>query len=94
MIFTKKIGRDVDSNKIDPVKHSQFVISRVAMYRNINEWELLLKEYGTTKVKDELLKTRYLDKYTLNFCSEYFNIPKKNLDAAFYNNQTRHTGTK
>lgn len=67
---------DVDFNNIDYQKYSQFIINRVLLRGTIKDWQELKSYYGLERIKQEIIKMRYLDQKTLNFCSIYFNISK------------------
>ena len=69
---------DVDFKNIDFQKYSQFIINRVLLRGEINDWLELKSYYGLERIKQEIIKMKYLDKKTLNFCSIYFNISKTN----------------
>lgn len=75
MNLKKALFWDVDYDKIDFEKNAGFVISRVIMRGTWNEWLEIQQFYGKKRIMAEMLEIRYLDKYSLNFCSFYFNIP-------------------
>ena len=77
MIFSKNIFWDVELDHVDKIQHANFIIARIAQYGTTDDWNSLIQEYGPEKVKTELLKTRYLNKQSIDFCSRYFNIPKE-----------------
>jgi hypothetical protein len=72
----KSLFWDVEIDNVDYNKYARHIINRILMRGNINDWLELKKFYGKDRIKTEMLKMRYLDKRTLNFCSFYFNIPK------------------
>ncbi len=47
------------------------------MYGDLKDWHEIKKFYGIDKIKNTVLYIRYLDKLTLNFCSQYFGVPKE-----------------
>lgn len=75
--FNKALFWDTDYNSIDFKKHARFVIERVLTRGNLDDWNELNKLYEIDKIKEEVVKIRYLDKITLNFCHTYFNIQKE-----------------
>ena len=77
MELNKSIFWDVDYENIDWNKQSRFVIARVLMRGGLNDWFAIKKFYGLKKIKSEVSKIRYLDKLTLNFCIQYFDLPKE-----------------
>jgi len=76
---------DTDFQNIDYEEHSRFVIERVLTRGNLQDWKELKHYYGIEKIKDEVVKLRYLDKITLNFCHTFFNIQKE--DFRCYNTE-------
>jgi len=67
---------DTDVTKIDLQKHRASVIERTLSRGTKEEFDLLLKHYGWEVVKETVLQLRYLDKYSLAFCSVIFGVPK------------------
>ncbi len=74
--FDKSLFWDVDIDSADLEQNARHIINRILLRGNIKDWEQLKMFYGINKIKEEVLKMRFLDKLTLNFCSFYFNIPK------------------
>jgi hypothetical protein len=74
--FSKNLFWDVDENDFNIEKHSRFIIERVLMRGRMSDWFVLTSLYGFDKIKEKVVKIRYLDKLTLNFCSTLFHIPK------------------
>lgn len=77
MQLTKQLFWDTDIKKIDYKKNARSIIERVLTRGTINDWQEIKKYYGLERIKTEIIKIRYLDKITLNFCSKYFQLPKK-----------------
>jgi hypothetical protein len=67
---------DVDFKDVDYDKYAQYIINRILLRGNLNDWFEIKNYYGLEKIKEEVVKMRYLDNRTLNFCSFYFDIPK------------------
>ena len=78
MKFSKSLFWDVDASKFDYQKHAGHIIPRVFMRGKLNDMLEVLRYYGKEKVKNVLLHTRYLDKKTLAFSANYFNVSKDN----------------
>ena len=74
---------DVEITEIDEEKNSLFIINRVLLNGTIKDWEEIKAYYGIEKIKQEVIRMKYLDHKTLNFCSLYFNIQKN--DFKCYN---------
>lgn len=77
MQLSKTLFWDTDINKLDYEKHARHIIERVLMRGMLSDWFEIKKHYGIEHIKKEILKIRYLDKVTLNFCSKYFHISKQ-----------------
>ncbi len=73
--INKSLFWDTDIDTIDPEKNSVFIIARVLMRGDIDDWREIKRYYGIERMREDIKKIRYLDKRTLNFCSWYFNIP-------------------
>jgi len=74
--LNKALFWDTNYQNIDYTKHARFVIEKVITRGNLSDWKELKNYYGLNKIKDEVVKIRYLDKITLNFCHTFFNIQK------------------
>ena len=77
MNLSKILFWDVDFSALDPEKHASFIITRVLMKGTFKDWNEIKNIYGTERIKDIAVKTKFLDTLTLNFCSVYFTIPKE-----------------
>ena len=75
--LNKALFWDIDFKNIDYEKYDRFVIERVLTRGNWYDWQELKKYYGLSRIKDEVVQIRYLDKISLNFCQTLFNIPKE-----------------
>lgn len=67
---------DTDPSKIKLDTHAKTIIERVIMHGTWTEFKAILEYYGKDRMKNILLKLRYLDNRTLSFCSAYFLVPK------------------
>lgn len=66
-------------------KHKRYVVERVVTRGFLQDFYILTKLYSTEDIKDSLRKSRELDPKTVNFCSQYFHIPKSELHvSSFY----------
>lgn len=77
MNLSKTLFWDTDINKLDYEKHARHIIERVLMCGMLSDWFEIKKYYGIKRIKDEVVRVRYLDKITLNFCSSYFKLSKE-----------------
>lgn len=76
--FSKNLFWDTEEATIDGEKHARFIIERVITRGRLRDWFTLVRLYGLERIKQEVLKIRYLDPVTLQFCSNLFNVPKSN----------------
>lgn len=67
---------DTDIKTVDLEKHKKSIIERTLMRGTKDEFDLVLKYYGWETVKETALAARYLDKYSLAFCSVIFDLSK------------------
>ena len=75
--FTPSLFWDTDIKTLSETEHAGYIIQKVCIFGNWNDWQLLKKEYGIEKIKTELLQARNLDLKTLNYFSLIFNVPKE-----------------
>lgn len=73
--FSPSLFWDVDKSSLDFEKHRRFIIERTLTHGTLSDWFNIKSLYGKTIIKKEAMQVRYLDKYTLHFCSAYFNVP-------------------
>jgi hypothetical protein len=62
---------------INPQKHAQFIIERILAYGDEADFNWAIDFYGKEKVKDYFLKSKTLDKKSLSFWCQYFNLNKE-----------------
>ncbi len=74
--LSKTLFWDTDISQIDYEKNARHIIERVLLRGTLDDWFAIKKYYGVERIKQVVVKIRYLDKVTLNFCSKYFKIPK------------------
>lgn len=75
MELSRVIFWDTDYDKIDFANKARYVIARVLMYGSMKDWEEIKKFYGKERIKNEMMKERYIDKKTLSFLSCIFDVP-------------------
>jgi hypothetical protein len=96
-IFNKKVQRgdfpfsqflfwDTPFENIDTEKHKNYIIERVLSRGLLQDFYFLLKLYSTEEIKEAVIKSKVLDKKTVNFCSHYFKIPISEMHASPYYN--------
>lgn len=74
--FSTNLFWDIDTETLNVDEHSRFIIERVLTKGKLQDWQTLLQLFSFEKIKKEVTKIRYLDKVTLNFCSQFFHISK------------------
>ncbi|MDD5569588.1 MAG: hypothetical protein PHD97_00355 [Bacteroidales bacterium] len=68
---------EFDFKKIDLKKNKPLIIERVVTRGELDEFLTILAYYGEKSIKEEVIKIRNLDKYTVNYFHLVFKIPKK-----------------
>jgi hypothetical protein len=73
--FSSYLFWDVDKEKIDLETNKDYIIGRILSHGMLSDWYKMKSLYGLQTIKKVVLQLRYLDKYSLHFCSAYFDIP-------------------
>ncbi len=73
----QKVSLFWDVRDLDPRKHAQFIIERILAYGDESDFNWAIDFYGKEKVKDYFLKSKTLDRKSLSFWCQYFNLNKK-----------------
>lgn len=73
--FSSYLFWDADKDKLDYEINKAYIIERVLSHGLLTDWYKLKSLYGLQVIKEVVLQLRYLDKYSLHFCSAYFSIP-------------------
>ncbi len=76
--LSKWLFWDVDFETIDWKKNAPYVVQRVLDKGTWEDFKTIMEYYGDKNIKEIIVKLRYLDKKTIQFCSVYFNIPLTN----------------
>jgi len=63
-----------DVRDIDPQKHARFIIERILAYGDETDFNWAINFYGKEKIKEYFLKSKTLDKKSLSFWCQYFNL--------------------
>ena len=75
--FSKHLFWDINMKNFDYNARAAFVLERVfTMGMQEDEWEAN-RYYGIDRIKKEVIKSKALDKKTMNYLSIFYNIPKK-----------------
>ena len=82
--FSQFLFWDTQVEHINTEQHKNYIIERVISRGLLQDFYFLLQLYTQEEIKEALRKSKMLDKKTVNFCSHYFNLPKKEMYAAPY----------
>lgn len=75
--FDSALFWDINPESLDVSKHSKFIVERVLKKGSLEDWLYLKEIYGPNQIKKESLNIRTLDKKTLYFLSNYFDVDVK-----------------
>jgi hypothetical protein len=75
--FDRALFWDIDPETLDVNEHARFIIERVLKKGSLEDWFYLKSIYRLDQIKKESLNIRSLDKRTLYFLSNYFNVNVK-----------------
>lgn len=82
--FSQNLFWDTPIEKVDSVKHKNYIIERVLSHGLLSDFYFLLQMYTREEIKEVVLKSKILDRKTINFCSIYFKIPLNEFHATSY----------
>lgn len=82
--FSQYLFWDTPIEKIDIIKHKNYIIERVLSRGALKDFYYLLQLYSTNEIAAAVKNSRVLDKKTVNFCSHYFGIPLNELHASSF----------
>jgi hypothetical protein len=66
-----------DIKEIDPQKHRRFIMERVLNFGDIEDFKWLLEHYGEQAIIGHVKQKNSLDKKSLLFWCDYFNLDKE-----------------
>ena len=79
--ITKEIFWDINFNEIDFEKQKSFIIPRVMDRGTKRDVKLIWNFYGELAIKENLLKSRYLEDKTIYFFANLFSIEPQSFRA-------------
>jgi len=82
--FSQFLFWDTPVENINAEQHKNYIIERVMSRGLLADFYFLLQLYSKEEIREALIKSRVLDKKTVNFCSHYFNIPIIEMYASPY----------
>lgn len=75
--FPENLFWDVDFKEIDWEKNKRWVMARVFNRGSWEDVKTLWRYYTEEDIRENIIKARWFDDRTLNFLSNYYNIPKQ-----------------
>jgi hypothetical protein len=84
--FSQYLFWDTSLEKIDIIKHKNYIVERVLSRGTLKDFYFLLQLYTNEEITIAVKSSKVLDKKTINFCSHYFGIPLNELHASSYYN--------
>jgi hypothetical protein len=80
--FDKSLFWDVDPEKLDWERNSQFIIERILMRGFTKDVKKIFSKYTMDEIRTAVRKSRTLDKKTANYMSLYLSIPLTDINVA------------
>ena len=71
----KNLFWDVNFRKLDYKKNASFIIKRILLFGDKEDYDILKKRYSYEEIKKAASKISYPDKKNANFWSFIFNLP-------------------
>lgn len=68
---------DINLKELDPKKNKKFIIERILLRGDMDDFGWAIDFYGKKVIRDIFLKTKKLDYKSQNFWCLYFNLDKK-----------------
>ena len=63
-----------DISEVNPQKNKKFIIERILAFGDEEDFHWAIKTYGNDEIKENLLQNKSLDKKSLFFWCQYFNL--------------------
>ena len=82
--FSQFLFWDTAVENIDTEKHKNYIIERIMSRGLLQDFYFLLQLYSTAEISEAVIKSKVLDRKTINFCSHYFKIPISEMYASPY----------
>ena len=73
--LNKQLFWDTDFSQLDFEKNADFIIGRVLLFGDVKDYQAIKKYYGIEKIKKAAVESRNLNKKSLYFWSNIFNLP-------------------
>jgi hypothetical protein len=80
-VLNKALFWDVDPEKLDWQKNRLLIIQRALVRGGMNDVKNIMRIYSRDDMIVVIKSCKDLDKVTHNFCINYFNIPKEEMNA-------------
>lgn len=75
----KRYFWDVDANKLDPNKYSEYVIGRILEYGNPDAMKWIIKTFNNNLIEKTFKKNREMSRKTAEFWRNYFGLRKNEI---------------
>ena len=83
--FRQHLFWDTPIENISIENNKRYIVERVLTRGFLEDVYVLTKIYAVDEIREALRKSKELDPKTINFCSNYFNIPKSEMHvSSFY----------
>jgi len=73
--LNKQLFWDTDFSQLNFKKNADFIIGRVLLLGDIGDYQAIKEYYGVEKIKKAAMENRNLNKKSLRFWSNIFNLP-------------------
>ncbi len=67
---------DVNRNEVDLTKHAAWLTGRVLEYGRWEDWQILVSEFGKSRLAELATELRSLSPKSLAFCCAWFELPR------------------
>lgn len=74
--LNKELFWDVNYNQVDFNKNADFVINRVLLFGDLDDFKKIRNYYNLNRIKKAAKNSKIFDKKSLNFWSIVLHIPK------------------
>lgn len=84
MEILKKASLFWDVKEVNPEKNKKFVIERILQYGDEADFSWALNYYGRDEIVENMLKSRALDRKSLSFWCQFFNLDQEKCTAMLF----------
>ncbi|MDD2229052.1 MAG: hypothetical protein PHY48_06540 [Candidatus Cloacimonetes bacterium] len=80
-VLDKHLFWEANLSDLDMEIHASYIIPRVMDYGNLEDVRFIISYYGKNLVRETLLKAPSLQRMTINFFANYYNLPLNSFEA-------------